>query len=157
MNARGMTLIESLVALLIFSIGILGLVAMYARAASAAGDSQYRVEAASYADRLMQTIASQVPRTSNGVANADLLAFAHNESGENCAFGGTPSANAAMTAWLDSLRNSAARLPGATNPAFQQVLVGRTADDFNRVTVTLCWTAPADGATHRHQLIAHIN
>ena len=47
---RGMFLLEALVGILIFSIGILALVAMQATAITAQADAQYRVEAANRPD-----------------------------------------------------------------------------------------------------------
>lgn len=53
---RGVLLLEALIGLLIFSIGILALVAMQSAAISQVTDSKYRTEAAMLADRMIGTI-----------------------------------------------------------------------------------------------------
>ena len=57
---RGVFLIEALVALLIFSIGILGLVSLGAVAISAQSDAQYRTEAANLANKVVAEIALDI-------------------------------------------------------------------------------------------------
>ena len=63
-SQSGMMLIEALIAILIFSLGILGMVAMGSVAIAAQSDSQYRTEAANYANEIASEIAMQgwVPR-----------------------------------------------------------------------------------------------
>ena len=50
---RGIVLIEVLVAVLIFSIGVLAVIGLQAGAAAAVADAKYRVDASSVADRLI--------------------------------------------------------------------------------------------------------
>jgi type IV pilus assembly protein PilV len=53
---RGVLLLEALIGLLIFSIGILAMVAMQATAISQVTDAKYRTEASTLADRMIGTI-----------------------------------------------------------------------------------------------------
>src|SRR5436190_10013246 len=60
---RGFFLIEAMVAILIFALGILGLVAMGGTAVSSQSDAQYRTEASSLADAIAAQIALGIVRT----------------------------------------------------------------------------------------------
>ena len=59
----GFFLIEAMVAILIFALGILGLVAMGGTAVSSQSDAQYRTEASSLADAIAGEIALGIDRT----------------------------------------------------------------------------------------------
>ena len=56
----GVMLIEALVGILIFMIGILALIAMQATAIRTAGDARYRTEAVNYSNDLLGGILEQV-------------------------------------------------------------------------------------------------
>lgn len=56
----GSALLEALIAVLLFSFGILGIVAMQATAAKLVADSRYRIEASLLADELMGRIWSDI-------------------------------------------------------------------------------------------------
>lgn len=150
----GMTLIESMVAILIFSMGILALVGMYVTATSRTSDSQYRIEAANVANRMIGEIWTNVDRSTEATLTNTLTAFQHRPGGGGCAFNGTASANAAVTQWVNDITAAGTGLPGADN-TMQQILVDTA--NANRVTVTVCWRAPSDTATHRHVVVANIN
>lgn len=151
---EGMTLIESMVAILLFSMGILALVGMYAAATSRTSDSQYRIEAANYANRMIGHIWASVDRsTAANLANT-LLAFQHRAGDGGCAFSGAASPNAAVTQWVSDVTAAGTGLPGSDN-TMQQILVDTA--NANRVTVTVCWRAPTDATTHRHVVVANIN
>jgi type IV pilus assembly protein PilV len=160
----GMLLIEVLVALLLFAVGILGLVKAMAFAQAAQSDAQVRSDAAQFASEIVQTIWLTAPRGSNtSTFNTSLIAFEHQPSGAGtCAFSGTASSKASVTDWVDKVQNgstangNADRLPGAT-AAMQQITVGATAADFNRVTVTLCWKGPNDAVARQHVYSAYVN
>lgn len=157
----GMTLLESLIAVLIFSIGLLALVGMLALSVAAAGEAQYRIEATNHAQSLLQSIRSGVVRSGAGdVDGTDLQRFAHTPTSASatvpCEFTGTPSAHPVVAAWLARIQDVKSGLPGAPGgAAWQQVVV--TPTRFNEVRVTLCWKQPADTAVHRHEVIGHIN
>lgn len=156
-RSQGMSLIESLIALLLLSLGILGMVGMYARAASASGDAQYRVEAAAFAGELAQQIAGSVTRAAGVVTVADLNSFTHQPGGTPCAATGQASGNPLVTNWIQRIGTARTGLPGAAAATFQQIRVETGANDFNRVTITVCWQGPSERAPSRHELITHVN
>jgi Tfp pilus assembly protein PilV len=63
-DQSGMMLLEALIAILIFSLGILGMVAINARAVEAATDSQARADAAKFTSEIASRIALAVDRSS---------------------------------------------------------------------------------------------
>ena len=169
MNKRpqqGFFLLEALIAILIFSLGILGMVAMGGAAIAAQSDAQYRSDAANLANEISSTIALNVDRFNAGSSygsNALSLAgtltpFQHRATGQNCAFSGAPSAKAEVTGWVGKVSTigpGLPGLPGATSTS-QQILVA-TGAGFNRLTVTICWQAPNDKAVRQHTLVSYIN
>ena len=164
-DQAGFFLIEAMVALLIFALGILGLVAMGGTAVASQSDAQYRTEASAIADAIAGQIALNVnrlpgppPLTSAQNKAASLLTFAHHPAGGNCVFGGDPTANVAVATLADRAGNAipgVQGLPGAT-AANQQILIGGPGT-FNRVEITLCWRTANDNALRRHTLVTYVN
>lgn len=155
----GMMLLEALIGILIFSIGILALVAMQARSVSTLADAQYRVEAVNLANRLLSQVWVNADRSNDAALQASLATFQHHAGGAPCDFDGGTAANLIAQDWLVMVRQL---LPGANDDRFQQILVepviGGTT--VNRVTITLCWIAPnepAGSAPHRHTVVAYVN
>lgn len=151
---HGVVLIEALVAILIFSLGILGLVALGGQAVGAQSDAQYRTEASGLADAIAGEIAVNVDRTLNGANIAGSMPqFSHRAAGANCVFNGADTTNAAVQALIDR----ALTLPGATREQ-QQVTVQNAVGSFNRVEITLCWsTANDNGVWRRHTYVTYVN
>jgi type IV pilus assembly protein PilV len=159
---RGFFLLEALIALLIFSLGILGMVSMGGAAISAQSDAQYRTEAAGYASEIATQIALNVDRANLAVS---LPEFAHQPiDGGYCTFGGAASAQAVVTGWVDKVRGAVPGtpgLPGATAIS-QQIAVDTSAAGHNKVTVTICWQPPSSSANpfapmRRHTLVSYVN
>ncbi len=161
---RGFLVIEALIAILIFSLGILGLVAMGSTAIGAQSDARFRTDAAALADEIANQIAVTVARSTTPVTGADpvlvasLNTFAHLPTGAagpaGCPFGGAASTNPVVLAWAAGVLAGPRRLPGATATS-QQILVDTA--NFNRVDITVCWQAPNDQAMRRHTLVTYIN
>lgn len=157
---HGFFLLEALIALLIFSLGILGMVGMGGAAIAAQSDAQYRTEAANYASEIATQIALNADR-GNGVG-VPLVDFAHQPvDGGYCIFSGPASAQAAVTAWVTKVSTTGAGLPGATLTS-QQIAVDASAAGHNKVTVTICWQPPSSSAIafapmRRHTLITYVN
>jgi len=157
----GVMLIEALVGILIFAIGILALVAMQATAIRAAQDSRYRTEAVNYANDLLGQILVGVDRAPAAFA-ASLATFAHQTGGVNCAFSGAASTNALVTDWAALVTGTSGvtpppRLPlPGTTAARVQVLVDTSAGAFNTVTITVCWQAPDDPVARKHVLVSYV-
>ena len=146
---RGALLIEALIAILLFSMGILGLMGLQAAALKNTADAKYRADAAFLAGQVLGQMWAGNPAT--------LASYAHNPTtgAGNCNFSGGASANANVVAWLGTSTTPgtvAGTLPGAT-AAMQQITIGAN----NVVTVTVCWQAPRETAPHQHVAVAQIN
>lgn len=152
-SQAGIALIEAMVAIFIFSIGILAVIGMQAVAVRTASDAKYRADAAFLADQVigqmwsdqgasgqgnLASYATGVP-AATGVATALL-----------CNTTNTTTTNANGLAWL---RTVASTLPGA-DITRQSIQITNT----NQVTVTICWqTAPGATSYHNHVITARIN
>lgn len=120
-RARGVVLIEVLIAILLFSIGVLGLIGLQATAVKNTSESQFRVEAALLADSLTAQM-----RTSPAVTRA--VDFASP--------GGTR-----FAAWATGVTSS---LPGAgANPPSVDT------SNYPTVTITISWRALNDTGTRQ--------
>lgn len=162
----GFLLIEALIAILIFSLGILGMVAMGGAAVGAQSDARFRNDAAALADEIANRMAVDAPRDLAPVPGPDLVlagslaAYQYQPvtGATPCAFSGGKSALPTVTNWIDLVRadgSGAHRLPGAT-PDTAQIAVDSTAG-FNQVSITICWQGPNDSAQRRHTLVTYIN
>jgi type IV pilus assembly protein PilW len=85
-NQSGFFLIEALVAILIFSLGILGMVALGGTAMGAQTDARYRTDAAALADEMASAIVINVARDTAANFLASLNQFQHRPTGADCAF-----------------------------------------------------------------------
>ena len=127
---HGVMLIEALIGILIFSIGILALMGMQATAMRATIDAKYRSEAAFLANEIIGTM---------WVNRANIPQYATASCGSNvdCA------------AWRTRVQ---AMLPNATGGnAPTIVIVGQQA------TVTVFWQRPGESTVSNHVAVAQIN
>ena len=131
----GSVLLEALIAILLFSMGMLALAGVQASALKHAADAKYRAEASFLASQIIARMWGENP--------ANLTSYRHNTTTTAaCDFAGTASGNANVVAWLGTASapgTVAGNLPGA--PASRQQI---TVDANNVVTVTICWQPPAD-------------
>lgn len=159
-------LIEALIGILIFAIGVLAVVGMQSQALRGAQDARFRTEAGQWANDLLNQMIMNVDRSSDTATVTSLAAFQHQPSGScgcsTCTFSGTASSNAIVTGWVANVTGSTvgARkpLPGSTT-GMQQVLVSSdpTSGDYNRVTITVCWKGPEDAVARKYILNSYIN
>lgn len=156
---QGFFLIEALIAILIFTLGILGLIGMGSTAIAAQSDARFRTDAAILANDIASHIQLNVDRTSLAALQASLNGFQHRPIGNNCAFTGAASGDAGLLNWLNTVVTVGPGLPGlpGTGATTQQVLVDTSATAFNRVQVTICWRAPTDTAMRRHTFVTYVN
>lgn len=140
-KVQGGTLIEALVAILIFSFGIIGLVGLQATSIRTVADAKYRSDAAFFANQIIGRMWAGAP--------GNLPNFAHRQTGGACAPTGTDSTHADVTAWLSAVNSG---LPGAA-ASKQQILVDTAT---NLVTVTVCWQSPQDASSHNFVTVAQI-
>lgn len=129
LRQSGILLLEALIAILIFSMGVLAIVALYANAAKLSGDAKYRSDASLLANQLIAEmwVGDRTPATLNT-----------NFAGA----GGT--GGAAYTAWVARVQ---AVLPGvAANPPSVTVDTSSAPSaTTGRVIVTVFWKAPSEG------------
>jgi type IV pilus assembly protein PilV len=138
-NAQsGVMLLEALIGILIFSLGILAMVSMQAVGIKLATDSRDRAEAATLASQLVGEM---------WVNRAALASYQ---------FSGTGTAPAALTNWMTQV---VAALPDAA--ANQPIItVGASplgASVGTQTTVTLRWKNPTDTTVHQYVMTAYIN
>lgn len=123
-RSAGFTMIEVLVALLVFSLGVLGLVAIQATATRMASDARDRAVATFLADQILARMLISDRTTAPS--------FAHRPTGSTpCTATGADSTNPVVTGWLTEVSN---QLPNAGS-ALQQIVV----TGADEVTVRLCW------------------
>jgi type IV pilus assembly protein PilV len=147
----GSALLEALIAVLIFSFGVLGLVGLQAAMIAGAADAKYRTEAGFFVNRLLGEMAA-ADRSSVGA----LATFA--TGGDRYA------------TWYAEIQNSNAAigllgLPGATtNPATVAIAAGPNNNSglptSYDITVSVFWKSPkqaASEAPHRHVVSASIS
>jgi len=136
----GVALIEAMVAIFIFSIGVLAVIGMQAVSIRTSSDAKYRADAAYLADQLIGRMWAD---------QANIGQYVHGAA--NCATGGTVTANTNAVTWLNTV---ASTLPGAATDR-QRVQVNPAT---NEVTVTVCWpTAPGATTYHNHVITTRIN
>jgi type IV pilus assembly protein PilV len=165
----GFMIIEALIAILIFSLGILGMIAMGGTAINAQSDARYRTDASRLAENMANRIEVNVVRSTDpdrAVREADLRTslgtFAHQSTGNVCEFSGAASTNPLVTQWVSEVTTVGATgpgLPGAVT-AGQQIIVSNTEAEFNRVEITVCWKdpgTPAGTPMRRHTVVTFVN
>lgn len=124
----GVMLIEALVGILIFSVGILALMGMQAVSMRATIDSKYRSEASFLANEIVGVMWSDPANLSN-------------YDSASCA------STTACNAWLTKV---ATRLPGATGANVPTIAVAS-----RQVTVTVKWQRTGD-VVSQHNIVAQI-
>jgi type IV pilus assembly protein PilV len=137
-HARGALLIEVLVAILIFSFGILAMILLQGTAVQQAAEAQYRAEAAQLADDLVGQMWA-------GDRTAAVLQAQYNACASTSCAG--------YAAWLAQVQ---LRLPGVTDGATAPAV---DVDNNGRVTITVFWRAPSNGPSgdaHRYDTSAQI-
>lgn len=139
-HQHGAMLLEALIAILIFSIGILGVVGMQAMTVKQSTDARYRVEAALLAQQLVGKM---------WVANRNSATLKANFS--SCT---TSTSCPDFTAWYGTVTQ---KLPGVqlVGPTAPEVAIS---DVDGTVKITLRWRAPGDDAAapHSYNMLARI-
>lgn len=165
---RGVFLLEVLIAIAIFAVGILAMISMQAVSIAAQNDSQYRAEAEHLIDQLtaqMRITVAHDPTTGN-VNSTSFAGFAHQSTTDSqCVFSGTASTSTVITDWIktvkgqDSSGNAMAGkgLPGVTDARIQIQTDDTTTAGLNQVEVTICWQAGNDRTAHAHSVVAYID
>lgn len=140
-------LLEALVGMLLFSIGILGMVGMQAASIQNTAAATYRTEASYLTNQIISTMWTD---------KNNLASYALNSGNANCATGASNGGNTNVINWL---QNDVARLPGNIAAASgvqglqQKIVIGAG----NVVSVTVCWKSPKDASPHNFVATAQIN
>ena len=136
---KGSMLLEALIAILIFSMGILALMGLQANAINAVSESKYRSNDSFLANRIIGQIWAD---------RANLASYACNP----CTTTGT--GNTDTRAWATEIQGGALQLPGVTDATNQPTIV---LGANNQVTIQMFWQAPNATAQRNHLVISYIN
>lgn len=128
---RGSVLLESMIAILIFSMGILAIVGLQAASIKNTASAKYRTDASMLANQII------------GQMWADDKTTASLQTSYN-----SPSGAKYIT-WKANVANA---LPGVASNAPTVAI-----DASNRVTVTIWWQSPGEAKPHNYVAIARIN
>jgi type IV pilus assembly protein PilV len=122
---RGIVMLDALIAIVIFSIGIVGMVKLQSAAVDIASSVKDRTDAAMLADQVIAQMWTS-DKTTAGALQQNFQS----------------PGGAAYTTWVSSVNRE---LPGttATPPTI-------TVDANNYVTVTVYWQAPSDASAHKY-------
>jgi type IV pilus assembly protein PilV len=146
--ARGFVLLDALVAIVIFSIGIVGMVALQGSAVQMTGAANNRLNAALLADQVIAQMWS-----------SDLSALSTNYAGASGAGG------ANYLSWMSSMDCSTTGhfstcLPNvSSNPPSIVVTKEAVSDSGNteyQVVITINWQEPSDSNAHSYMTITDI-
>ena len=138
---KGFSLLESMMAILIVSFGVLGIMRLQSSAITANNDAKLRSEASLLANEMIGLLWSDRTNLDQYKLNSDKTPC---EPGSNAA----PATLSALVNWIGKVEEL---LPQAETLA-QTIKI-----DANRiVTVTVCWRAPQDRTEHRHEALTQI-
>lgn len=141
---RGFSLLEALVAIVIFSLGVLGLIGLQAEAVRFSTDAKFRADAAFLVDSVIGEITVSNPDDWGGMQ--------HQPGGAECgAWSGAKASKAVIKNWLTQVGSV---LPNADDAQHQ---IKIDVDD-RTVEVVVCWqTRAGDKETqHSHRVVSVI-
>lgn len=148
-NRAGFSLLESLLAALIVSFGVIGIMGLQSSAITSVQNANLRSEAGLLANEMIGLLWADRTRLASYTLNADGAGASHHAGQANpCANGSNASSNAVVGSWIAKVE---AALPGAAGLA-QSV----TVDPSGLVSVTICWKGAQDPAPHNHSALAQI-
>jgi type IV pilus assembly protein PilV len=130
-SQAGVMLIEALIGILIFSIGILALIGMQATAIKNTTDARYRSEAAYLASQVIGRM--WVDRTNLALYGA--------------------SGYAPRDAWVNTVASTLPGVDVGNNVLVPTIVVGAS----NQVTVTIQWQQPGEAQSRKLEMINWIN
>ncbi len=137
LKQQGMIVVEGLVAILIFSVGILALVGLQTTAIGYATGAKSRSDASYYADQIIGQMWANNPK-------ANLTSYACNP----CT---TSNGNADTQAWVSQMQAAGnTALPRVTPSIAIQPVTEGNGQAVTAVTVSLTWQAPSDKQPHTY-------
>lgn len=151
---QGSVLLEALIAIVIFSVGLVGLIGIQAKAIGMSMDAKDRADAA----YLSNQIVSQM-----WLDRANIAQYAHHPDGVHAC--GAASAGAASTntkvhngttsgSWTYQVARS---LPGATEDQQQIKVTVPVGASYSQVEIAICWKRPQETTWHSHATVTNIN
>lgn len=145
----GSTLLEALVAILLFSMGIIALMGLQAVSIKNSIDAKYRADASYFANQIIAQM---------WVDRANIDSYAHHATAGTsaCTPTGAASTLPAVTGTNGWTAQVTSALPGATADK-QSIVVTEPLSDIKQVTVTVCWKSPQETTTHNFVTTAQIN
>jgi type IV pilus assembly protein PilV len=152
LRARGFTLIEALVALVIMSVGLLGIAALHVESVKSARSATLRTKAVTLAVDMAEKMRANRAGALNGDYNCGVGDLgANNDCADDSAGGATVACSAAQMAqhdiwlWKDHIANGQAGLPagatgeiktdGAVNPVFTITVAWEENDADQAITL----------------------
>ena len=143
-NQGGIVILEVLMAVLVFSVGILGMISLQANAIKLAGDSKLRADASYLAGQMISQMWIDRPH---------LAEYVHNAGGSDCTFTGTASSSAHVSEWLGDTDKPGTLLGSLPNASSQIKVETGT----GMVTVTVCWHTAQESGNHNFTSTALIS
>lgn len=143
-HQAGVIIVEVLMAVLIFSFGILGVINLQANAIKLNADSKLRTDASYLAGQIISQM---------WIDRSNLADYAHNTNGAACVFTGSASSSPHVTNWVGTAAKPGTVLGSLPNATAQiKVEIGT-----NMVTVKVCWRAPQETEMHNFTSTALIS
>lgn len=154
----GVMLLEALIAILIFSLGILGVVSLQATALSVSRDAQYRADAALLANELVGLMfASDRNGTvlqTNFRGTAGFVSSKDKDDPDRCRTDNPATDGSMYCLWFNN--RVVDSLPGAVDFPPQVAVTPGAAGNASTVTITVRWRAPSDVANRRYDMVVTI-
>jgi type IV pilus assembly protein PilV len=153
-NQSGAMLLEALIAILIFSLGILAVIGLQAQSIRNSAESKYRSDASYLANQLIGRMWAD---------RANLASYSHRPGGTTvCSPTGTSAATTTNVGrWIASFTTTGTTsatqqtlLPGATANN-QQVIIGAVVNNTRTVFIRICWVSPT--GQHNYDVRTIIN
>lgn len=149
----GAMLLEALIAILIFSLGILAIIGLQAQSIRNSAEAKYRSDAAYLANQLIGRMWAD---------RANLANYSHRPGGTTvCSPTGTAAgATTNVGRWVASFTTTGTGasnqilLPGATANN-QQVIIGNVVNNARTVFIRICWNSPT--GQHNYDVRTVIN
>ena len=165
-SQHGIFLVEAMIAVFVFAVGVLSMISMQAVAIAAQNTTQFRAEAEHLIDQLIGQIRMSVSHdTATGnIVGSSFTAFAHQATtAANCSFSGAAATNTIVTDWVNTVRGldgagvaiTGKGLPGVTDARVQVQAV--SGNGLNQLRVTLCWQGANDKTPHSHSVVSYID
>lgn len=135
----GSTLLEGLIAIAIFSIGLLGLAAFQLTAMRQGQQARYRAMASFYAEQILSQAQSDVAALSSYISSSNCTAASNGAGGSN------------FVSWCTSMKTNSdttMRLP---------ITSASVSNNSGTVTVSITWKADKDPDSSTYTAITNVN